>query len=87
MLSDLGHKYMGVFDEVVEGTNLLGQVPPLKGYALKHLRDILKPKRRLLWKGLLSDLGHKDMGVFDEVVEGTNLNRTSSPYRAIPSNL
>ena len=73
MLSDLGHKYMGVFDEVVEGTNLLGQVPPLKGYALKHLRDILKPKRRLLWKGLLSDLGHKDMGVFDEVVEGTNL--------------
>ena len=39
----------------------------------ERLRDILKPKRLLLWKGMLSDLGHKDMGVFDEVVEGTNL--------------
>ena len=63
---------MDVFDEVVEGTNLLGHVPSLKGYALKHLRDTLKPKRLLLWKGMLSDLGHKDIGVFDEVVEGTN---------------
>ena len=27
MLSDIGHKDMGVFDEVVERTNLLGQVP------------------------------------------------------------
>ena len=27
MSSDLGHKDMGVFDEVVEGTNLIGQVP------------------------------------------------------------
>ena len=32
----------------------------------EHLRDILKPKRLLLWKGMLSDIGHKDMGVFDE---------------------
>ena len=39
----------------------------------EHLRDILKPKRLLLWKGMLSDIGHKDMGVFDEVVERTNL--------------
>ena len=46
---------------------------PLQGFTLKHLCDILKPKRLLLWKGMLSDLGHKDMGVFDEVVEGTNL--------------
>ena len=39
----------------------------------EHLRDILKPKRLLLWKEMLSDIGYKDMGVFDEVVEGTNL--------------
>ena len=45
----------------------------LKGCMPEHLRDILKPKRLLLWKEMLSDIGYKDMGVFDEVVEGTNL--------------
>ena len=39
----------------------------------EHLRNILKPKRLLLWKEMLSDIGYKDMGVFDEVVEGTSL--------------
>ena len=40
---------------------------------LSGLSDTLKPKRLLLWKGMLSDIGHKDMGVFDEVGERTNL--------------
>ena len=45
----------------------------LKGCMPGHLQDILKPKRLLLWKEMLSDIGYKDMGVFDEVGEGTNL--------------
>ena len=59
---------------------------PLQGFTLKHLCDILKPKRLLLlWKGMLSDLGQKDMGVFDEVVEETNL-LGQVPHRVLPSN-
>ena len=58
MLSDLGHKDMGVFDEVVEGTNLLGQVPltglypqtfkPAKLHPRKSSRTLLPPGQPFL---------------------------------------
>ena len=45
----------------------------------------MKPNRLSLSEGMLSDLGHKDMVVFDEVVEGTNLLGHVPPKRAMPS--
>ncbi|CAE7318038.1 METTL21B, partial [Symbiodinium microadriaticum] len=37
------------------------------------LRSILAPKRLVLWREIMEDLGYKDVAVFNEVVEGTNL--------------
>ena len=41
------------------------------------LRDILAPKRLLLWKEMLTWYGYPDAGVFDEVVGGIELSGTT----------
>ncbi|CAE7340302.1 unnamed protein product, partial [Symbiodinium sp. KB8] len=38
-----------------------------------HPKSILAPKRLVLWREIMEDLGYKDVAVFNEVVEGTNL--------------
>ena len=39
----------------------------------EHVRRILCPKRLLLWKEILRELGYGDMEVFDEISSGTHL--------------
>ena len=39
----------------------------------EHLREILKPKRRLLWKELMQDTQYENQDVFSEVISGTDL--------------
>ena len=46
------------------------------------LRDILAPKRLLLWKEMMEYYGYPDCDVFNEVVEGVGLSGTA-PY--VPS--
>ena len=45
----------------------------LKTSMPKHLARLLEPKRLLLWKEMLEDLGYDDLDVVNEVVEGTDL--------------
>ena len=45
----------------------------LKSSLPDHLRCILKPKRLLLWKEILEQEGYPDLGVFDELCQGTEL--------------
>ena len=45
----------------------------LKSNMPNHLRHILQPKRLLVWKEILQEEGYHDLGVFDEVVKGTEL--------------
>ena len=45
----------------------------LKASLPDHLREILKPKRLLLWKEILEAEGYPDPGVFDELCQGTEL--------------
>ena len=39
----------------------------------EHVRKILCPKRLLLWKEILQELGYEDMAVFEEISSGTKL--------------
>ena len=45
----------------------------LKSSLPDHLRCILRPKRLLLWKEILEHEGYPDLGVFDELCQGTEL--------------
>ena len=36
-----------------------------------HLKRILQPKRLLVFREMLSDMSYPDLGVFDEIVDGT----------------
>ena len=45
----------------------------LKSSLPDHLRCILRPKRLLLWKEILEQEGYPDLGVFDELCQGTEL--------------
>lgn len=45
----------------------------LKASLPQHAKTILKDKKIALWKEMLEDLQYEDMGVVDELVEGTKL--------------
>ena len=45
----------------------------LRSGLTEHVCKILNPKRSLLWKEILMELGYPDMAVFDEVLGGTHL--------------
>ena len=76
-------------------TQLEKEETKLKAKMPDHLRSILAPKRLVLWREIMEDLGYKDAAVFDEVVEGTNLlgqvpltglyPQTFKPAKASPS--
>ena len=42
-------------------TQLEAKESELKSSMPEHLRDILKPKRLLLWKEMLTDIGYRDL--------------------------
>ena len=46
----------------------------LKATMPKHVASILAPKKLLLWREMLVDLGYPDLSVFDEVVQGFSLS-------------
>ena len=76
-------------------TQLEEEEAKLKASMPEHLRSILAPKRLVLWREIMEDLGYKDVAVFNEVVEGTNLlgqvpltglyPQTFKPAKASPS--
>ena len=76
-------------------TQLEEEEAKLKATMPDHLKSILKPKRLLLWREIMEDLGYKDAAVFNEVVEGTDLlgqvpltglyPQTFKPAKASPS--
>ena len=45
----------------------------LKATMPSHIASILAPKKLLLWREILVDLGYPDLSVFDEVVQGFSL--------------
>ena len=45
----------------------------LKASMVDHVARILQPKRLLLWREILAELGYPDIGVIDERVTGTEL--------------
>ena len=45
----------------------------LKANMPDHMAKILQPKRLLLWKEILVELGYSDLGVIDELATGTEL--------------
>ena len=45
----------------------------LKANMPDHMSKILQPKRLVLWKEILTDLGYSDIGVIDELANGTEL--------------
>ena len=45
----------------------------LKASMPEHLRKILSPKRLLVFREMLAELGYPDLGVFDEIACGTGL--------------
>ena len=45
-----------------------------------HAAHILEPKRLLLFKKILVDIGYPDVGVFDELVHGTELVGEVKPF-------
>ena len=54
----------------------------LKATMPSHIASILAPKKLLLWREILVDLGYPDLSVFDEVVQGFSLTG-NTPVTAI----
>ena len=54
----------------------------LKASMPSHIASILAPKKLLLWREILVDLGYPDLSVFDEVVQGFSLTG-NTPVTAI----
>ena len=52
---------------------LQSQERQLKSFMPDHLQRILQPKRLVLWKEILMEASYPDMGVVEEVTQGTNL--------------
>ena len=52
----------------------------LKSALPPHAAHILEPKRLLLFKEILEEIGYPDVGVFDELVHGTELVGEVKPF-------
>ena len=52
---------------------LAGAEDSLKKGLSKHVSHILAPKRAILWKEILEELQYPDLGVVDELLNGTSL--------------
>lgn len=52
----------------------------LKSSLPPHAAHILEPKRLLLFKEILEEIGYPDVGVFDELVHGTELVGEVKPF-------
>ena len=60
-------------------TELQVQEADVKGKMPEHLKDILAPKRILVWKEMLEEVNYPDMAVVDEMVQGTQLTGIIPP--------
>ena len=60
-------------------TELQVQEADVKRKMPGHLKDILAPKRILVWKEMLEEVNYPDMGVVDEMVQGTQLTGIIPP--------
>ena len=56
-----------------ELTELTQAEMDFKANMAHHVSKILQPKRLLLWREILEDLGYPDLGVIDELAEGMKL--------------
>ena len=52
----------------------------LKATMPSHIASILAPKKLLLWREILVDLGYPDLSVFDEVVQGFSLTPVTAIF-------
>ena len=64
---------------LVRAKELEAQERELKQGMDSHARNILEPKRLLLWKEMLQQAQYPDLGVFDEMIRGTVLTGEVAP--------
>ena len=60
-------------------SDLKSQEQALKMNMVEHQREILKPKRILLWKEMLKEANYSDPGVVDEMIAGVSLTGDIPP--------